>query len=155
MGETGPGGGKVFYDAGTTQSWGRYLEAAPTDYQVNGVSTTVGWGCASIPTGATASTGQANTDKILEKCNNLEIAADVAKKYSTSTAGAGQWFLPSLVELYKMWVERAAIGGFADGRYWSSSETGAWDAWYQNFGFGSYAYEGKYFAYYVRPVRAF
>ncbi len=35
VGDVGPGGGTVFYDAGTTQSWGRYLEAAPTDYQVN------------------------------------------------------------------------------------------------------------------------
>jgi alpha-tubulin suppressor-like RCC1 family protein len=31
IGETGPGGGKVFYDAGSNQSWGRYLEVAPTN----------------------------------------------------------------------------------------------------------------------------
>jgi hypothetical protein len=29
LGDRGPGGGKVFYDAGSEQPWGRYLEAAP------------------------------------------------------------------------------------------------------------------------------
>lgn len=38
IGDTGPGGGIVFYDAGSRQSWGRYLEVAPT-----------GWASASVP----------------------------------------------------------------------------------------------------------
>lgn len=28
----GPGGAIVFYDAGSTKAWGRYLEAAPTGW---------------------------------------------------------------------------------------------------------------------------
>ena len=32
IGSTGPGGGVVFYDAGSQQSWGRYLEFAPTGW---------------------------------------------------------------------------------------------------------------------------
>ena len=32
IGSTGPGGGTVFYDAGSQQSWGRYLEVAPSEW---------------------------------------------------------------------------------------------------------------------------
>jgi hypothetical protein len=42
----------------------------------------------------------------------------------------------------------------ADG-YWSSSEYGANDAWYQAFGGGYQGGGNKNGTYYVRPVRAF
>jgi hypothetical protein len=32
VGDTGPGGGTIFYDAGSEQSWGRYLEVAPNTW---------------------------------------------------------------------------------------------------------------------------
>jgi len=184
VGETGPGGGKVFYVAATPQTWGRYLEAAPTDYQVNGSRASVVWGCQGTPTGATATvigTGRANTDKIRVECTTADIAADVANKYfTTSTAGApgaaGQWFLPSrdeLNELCKRYSNgrtdttaysayqngctgnRSPTGGFAAGYYWSSSEGNANGAWSQYFGLGDQYDDFKYFTYYVRPVRAF
>jgi len=37
VGDVGPGGGVVFYDAGSTQPWGRYLEAAPASCEIAGV----------------------------------------------------------------------------------------------------------------------
>ena len=197
LGETGPGGGIVFYVAQTTQSWGRYLEAAPTDYQVNGSRAGVKWGCydgdapsgipddyktrytttTTIPrnpafaTGEKIGTGKANTGKILAICTSPGIAADVANKYSTSTAGAGQWFLPSkdeLNELCKYARKTSQAGGpstvcgggslhtgFAEGNYWSSSEGSATNAWDQNFTYG-YQYDRlKNYNFYVRPVRAF
>jgi len=181
VGETGPGGGMVFYDAGTPQSWGRYLEAAPTDYQVSGVRKDVPWGCygASIgPSDRAIGTGKANTDKIREICTDTGIAADVANKYSTNTAGAGQWFLPSrdeLNELCKMYSNgrtdtesfradpngctgsTSPTGGFVNGVYWSSSEHNEYFARWQNFnnGLQGYNYIPKNFSNYVRPVRAF
>ncbi|MCX6532985.1 MAG: hypothetical protein NTW34_02145, partial [Actinobacteria bacterium] len=53
VGDTGPGGGIVFYDAGSVQSWGRYLEAACAGWQNNCDGTTADpqaeWGCYGTP----------------------------------------------------------------------------------------------------------
>ena len=179
MGETGPGGGTVFYVAAELQTWGTYLEVAPTDYQVDDSRPKVAWGCQDARTTATATaigTGKANTATILAKCNTAGIAADVARDYSTSTAGVGQWFLPSrdeLNELCKIYSNgrtdttqwsayqngctgnTAPTGGFAAGFYWSSSVGNAGSAWYQNFGYGFQLTNSKVSAFYVRPVRAF
>ena len=179
VGETGPGGGTVFYVAAELQTWGTYLEVAPTDYQVDDSRAKVAWGCQDARTTATATaigTGKANTATILAKCNTAGIAADVANKYSTSTAGVGQWFLPSrdeLNELCKIYSNgrtdttqwsayqngctgnTAPTGGFAAVFYWSSSEVNASSAWGQSFGLGGQNYFSKYATYYVRPVRAF
>ena len=158
VGETGPGGGIVFYDAGTAQPWGRYLEAAPTDYQVNGVRASVEWGCRYTSTGANATaigTGKTNTATILTKCTTAGIAADVANKYSTNTAAAGQWFLPSKDELNEMYFNRATIGGFVADSYWSSSERFAEYSWFQIFLDGPQYGLSKDSTAYVRPVRAF
>ena len=183
--DIGPGGGIVFYAATTAQSWGTYLEAAPTDYQVNGSRKSVAWGCDGTSTGATATaigTGEANTNKILAECNTAGIAADVAKKYSTTNTvnapgAAGQWFLPSKDELNEMckiysngrtdttgWSAKqngctgntSPTGGFATGAYWSSSEGNGGGAWGQAFNVGiqDNIYRAGS-AYYVRPVRAF
>ena len=176
MGSTGPGGGIVFYDAGAKQLWGRYLEAAPTDYQVSNASASVLWGCLGTLLGAidtAIGTGKANTNTILTKCPTRPgIAADVADKYSTSTVAAGQWFLPSRDELNELckYALNQTTGntaeicsnsgtfrtGFAGGLYWSSSEYNATVAWYQSFYLGfEYYFDKDFVPFYVRPVRAF
>ena len=179
VGDTGPGGGIVFYDAGTTQSWGRYLEAAPTDYQINGARAKAVWGCdyaSVIGTGIAIGTGKANTATILANCMTPGIAADVANKYFTNTAGAGQWFLPSkdeLNELCKIYSNgrmdtadyreyqngctgsTSPTGGFAVGFYWSSSEFDSRRGRVQNFCCGNQTASTKFAPNYVRPVRAF
>ncbi len=120
--------------------------------------------------------GKANTDMILAKCKTAGIAADVANKYSTSTAGAGQWFLPSIDELNELCkiysntrVDNPGIvklqngcagstsptGGFATGLYWSSSENGPNSAWTKYFLYGNQRDDNRYLTFHVRPVRAF
>ncbi len=116
VGETGPGGGIVFYAVtkqftcgGNLASTCNYLEAALTDYQVNNARKGVPWGCPS-KSGATASTtgatataigsGKANTAKILDVCIEDVIAARVADNYRGG--GKSDWFLPSKDELNEL-----------------------------------------------------
>ena len=163
IGKTGPGGGKVFYAAEALQPWGRYLEAAPNDYQVNGLRTPVKWGCEIYPLYSSSwsiGSGRVNTDRILAGCNNRDAAADVAKKYSTTNTpcapgAAGQWFLPSSEELRQLVANKTAIGGFGDNdSYVSSTQDYYWPLLGTTYrdDIGSH-FINSYF--YVRPVRAF
>jgi hypothetical protein len=151
VGDMGPGGGTVFYDAGTTQSWGRYLEAAPSAAITVGTFT---WGCSgttiSGADGKGIGTGKQNTTDIVNGCNTPGIAARLAD--DLDLGGKTDWFLPSRDELYSMWNQRRTIGGFASYYYWSSSESDADRAWAQYESGSTYV---KSDAIYVRPVRAF
>jgi len=170
VGDTGPGGGIVFYDAGSVQSWGRFLEAACAGWQNNCDGTTAdpaaAWGCyGDSITGAgglTIGTGEQNTTAIVNGCTDAGIAANSAD--DLVLGDQSDWFLPSKDELNQMYIQQTAIGGFSTGYYWSSSEHADispsfanYMAWYQLFNFGvqSSPDGGKYYTYYVRPVRAF
>ena len=120
-------------------------------------------------------TGRAATEEIVARhdagsVNQYNYAAGVADSYSTSSAS--DWFLPSKDELNEVCKyardTSQAVGastvcsggtlrsGFSTGMYWSSSENGTDNAWYQDFLTGgdqkTYLKLGYY---YVRPVRAF
>lgn len=115
VGDTGPGGGIIFYDAGTEQPWGRYLEVACAGWTNNcdGATDDPGaeWGCyESLVDGADETaigTGEQNTLDIVTfgcfpfRLNQLTIAsviaADLAGGYSNN--GFDDWFLPSKDEL--------------------------------------------------------
>lgn len=103
VGDVGPGGGWITYDAGAQESWGRYLEISPPS--ALGSSAGV-WS----NTGTTADIknndgygeiglGQRNTTTILSKgwsvppataCNNLVYG------------GKSDWFLPSVQEMFTL-----------------------------------------------------
>lgn len=66
------------------------------------------------------------------------------------------WRLPTKYELNLMYVQRAAIGGFPNNRYWSSTENDNANAWIQDFANGNAAPENKVYAFgIIRPVRTF
>ncbi len=63
----------------------------------------------------------------------------------------GDWYLPSKAELNLLYNQ----GGFAVGSYWSSTESGAGNAWLQHFNGGSQGIDIKSYSLRVRAVRAF
>jgi hypothetical protein len=72
-----------------------------------------------------------------------------------NTLGIG-WRLPTKQELYTLYGQKAVVGGFASGSYWSSSEEAdSKGAWSQNFDDGNQHFVNKSFSRRVRAVRAF
>lgn len=158
VGGPGPGGGIVFYDAGATKAWGRYLEAAPVGWNGGADDPEVVW-CdpwdVPIPRtrGNAIGTGEANTRAMLAECSSG--AAVTAHEY----AGGGKkdWFLPSRDELARLFMNLQSDGGFVDDVYWSSSpeyETSEW-AWSVFSPVAAEDLHPKDYPYRVRPVRAF
>jgi hypothetical protein len=104
-------------------------------------------------TGTAIGTGQANTTAIVGQSGYTGGAAWLCN--DLTEGGYSDWYLPSKDELYKLYLNQVAIGGFSDYAYWSSSEYDASDAWAQYFGNGDQDYYSKYIDLRVRAVRAF
>jgi uncharacterized repeat protein (TIGR02543 family) len=127
------------------------LIAAPTDQ-----STGAQWGCYGTLIGGTSTalgTGAANTAAIVAGCSTAVIAARICDNLELN--GYSDWYLPSKDELNKLYINRTAIGGFASGYYWSSSESSSIIAWGQYFNSGFQIDGIKDFTGSVRAVRAF
>ncbi|MDR2731381.1 MAG: DUF1566 domain-containing protein [Treponema sp.] len=155
IGETGPAGGIVFYDHGFTVDGWRYLEAAPavseftvqwgSELKVDGTETTVG-------------SGWRNTQLIIGAAlRESENAARLCAALKIN--GYKNWFLPSKNELDLMYenLKQKGHGGFENGRYWSSSQTGDDSdyVWGQEFSDGSRNEYSKGYTDFVRAVHAF
>ena len=109
-----------------------------------------------IVTGATGTaigTGLTNTNAIIAAQGSGSYAASIARDYNGG--GYTDWFLPSRGELSQLYVNRAAIGGFTENYYWSSSEYDYSFAWKQDFDIGNQVSISKYDTSSVRAVRAF
>jgi len=145
-------GGIIFWLDGN----GGGLISAPTD-QSSGAH----WGCYGTNitgAGGTAiGTGNQNTiDIINANCtssNGSPTAADICA--NLTLGGYSDWFLPSKDELNEMYLNKAAIGGFANFTYWSSTENDDGSAWGQGFYNGDQDGNLKDINYLVRAVRAF
>ena len=178
VGDIGPGGGVVFYDAGKVRTWGRYLEAAPASVEVRGLP----WKKLSVddrlrPVYRDTATrtariarviskeigmGQANTKTIVSTYRRGSYAARYA--HDLVVNGHDDWFLPSADELDVMFnvlqTSREPMDTFAPRFYWSSSEYDYNNAWTQSMKSGQQFDREKWLsspqdALWVRPIRAF
>jgi len=132
------------------------LIAATADQSTGIVWAIKAYESTSVPGGTleTLGSGSANTEKIITQNGaGTTYAAGLARAYSGG--GHDDWFLPSKDELNKLYINKVAIGGFADGNYWSSSEYDASIAWRQYFDDGDQYVSYKYDYGSVRAVRAF
>ncbi len=150
-------GGKVAYilqpgDPGYVLGQIRGLIAAPSD-QSSGIRWNNGTNVSTGALGQHLGTGKANTDLIVA----VQGAGSYAAKLCDNLVlgGYDDWYLPSIDELSKLYLNRAAIGGFAPDFYWSSSETNA--TMVESLFFPSYNISGwpKNYTYNVRAVRTF
>jgi hypothetical protein len=157
VGETGPGGGTVFYvasspfvstgsDCGTNC---RYLEVAP------GVKTAAAW-CSDtttlIGTSIAIGTGMANTISADVVCTSgaIQQAADFANN------GKTDWFLPSKDELNQLQIEHVAAG-VTDDLVLSSSEPNASTMYLMKMSTGNFLTSPpkNLISFFVVPIRAF
>ena len=177
VGDTGPGGGKVFYVSVGGFSCGvsttatcNYLEISPTNWSGGAdpsrswaQSTPVNYTSASLTVSELIGFGAQNTKAIIDQgnSNTSTSAAALAASYTPVVNGTtvNDWFLPSENEMMQVWNQRTAIGFVASGNnYWNSSSRASMNGRYSIFGGG---FEGtssgalKTTSYLVRPVRAF
>jgi len=152
IGDTGPGGGIVFYDKGSVSNGWRYLEAAPVNHGALRWSSSDYATTLIAGTEAAIGTGKANTAAILAVDANAPAAKACA---SYREGGKDDWFLPSIDELNEMYKARSYLGMSSD-TFWSSSQYSNYRAWGQHFGHGYQDYTYKDYGYrFVRAVRAF
>ena len=143
------GGGIVAYIDGS----GIHGLIAATADQSTGIQWYNGSYVVTGAAGTAIGTGQANTTAIVTIQGTGSYAAQLCNDLIVS--GYDDWFLPSKDELNKLYLNKVAIGGFADYLYWSSSEGNAYYAWFQYFNDGFQYDYLKYNTSRVRAVRAF
>jgi len=165
LGDTGPGGGKIFYysAAGFTMTDTgevcHYLEAAPDD-----MPSTLAWAPQNTNVPGTANpigTGRKNTALILATYADAP-AAKACNEYRGPN-NLTDWFLPSVVELNALYVYQDYVGnmnktGGTNGGYWSStliSQFGNYMAYIQRFDGNYQTPTSVNFSTYVRAIRAF
>ena len=90
--------------------------------------------------------------------DGTNYAARICNEYYVTIGGVnyGDWYLPSHAELTLLYYQRAVIGGFSTGFYWSSSESSynsAYSLYFNDGTMNGFNWKGDYK--YVRAIRAF
>lgn len=171
IGDKGPSGGIVFYysEAGfpvqdsddASPVICHYLECAPEEVG------SIPW-CpcghkmwCHIRTTDDLGAGKLNTVHIVDGTHDAPLtlsncAAYACAAYSTKTTKAGEWYLPSKLELHLLYENLRKSGKIAsDAWHWSSSQYRYNVAWCQRFSDSQQDYDGKFGSGCVRAVRAF
>ena len=109
-------------------------------------------------TGVAIGTGLTNTNTIIAAQGSGSYAAQLCTDYSVLGVGGvlyDDWYLPSIDELSQLYLNKAAIGGFTNNYYWSSTEYDNGNALRLSFDYGIHNSNQKNSYWYVRAVRAF
>lgn len=140
--------GDAGYDANVVHG----LIAAPSNQ-----SSSATWGCMGTTIigadGTSIGSGNQNTTDIVNGCTSSGTAAKLC--HDLVLGGYSDWYLPSLNELGKLYLNRASIGGFAVAFYWSSTEGSADQAWVTSFADGGQSKLDKSYSGSVRAIRSF
>ena len=128
IGSVGPGGGIIFYDAGSTLSWGRYMEVATASTSPTWTDSTPGWsGNTNTLVGGTSSaigSGYDNTLLAVAQNSTAGKAITICRAYTGG--GKTDWFLPSSGEYGALYPVKSLSGvNMASGSYMSSNESSA------------------------------
>lgn len=140
VGDTGPGGGKVFYVSGSVinasagiSGGGIYLEMAPSSFSKTAYNWCEGSGNPYTTlfgsTATTVGSGAENTKTMIDNCTG---GAGV-QAANLTLGGQSDWFLPSYGELVEIYSQRSMLG-LGTGKYastylyWSSTEADTWIA---------------------------
>jgi len=132
IGDVGPGGGVIFYDAGSTQVWGRWIEAAPSNWSVSGDAVASVWCNNSLDVNYEDSTfniGNAvsNYENMISPNCMSGISYDVD---SFSVTSGFSWFVPTRAELQAMFASGVVNGLIDDANgYWSSNGGSGGSSW--------------------------
>jgi hypothetical protein len=159
LGDTGPGGGKIFYYSTTgftmtdTNQTCYYLEAAPADMSTDLRWAWAGFVATGIDTAEAIGTGRKNTALILAPANANAPAAKACKDFNGG--GRTDWFMPSKDELNQLYLNRSAVGNIGTNLYWSSSQDSNTSSWWQNFYNGNQGKVNKDNSLSIRAIRAF
>jgi hypothetical protein len=139
-------------DPGYTASTPHGLIAAVND-QSAGIKWDNGSNIAISTTGSALGAGNVSTNQIVASQGNASYAAKLC--YDLVSGGYSDWYLPNAIELNKLYINRDAIGGFANWTYWSSLEYTYEAAFAQNFSLSTQYQAGKHYTWRVRAIRSF
>jgi len=164
VGDTGPGGGVVFYVANEPFPCGpdllthcRHLEAAVSAADVLRAWAEPAYVDSETP-GALRTTigaGWANTLSIIEQGNTDPAISAAAYADAYAQNGYTDWYLPAKDEIFELYEQRELVGASASANYWTSSGYDFNSVWNQSFVEGPQHRRLKFDQVTVRPVRAF